>query len=216
MEKKLPYISKLLLVLLFITIFLVPLFPTDYLLFLYPSCFTVIFFLAVLSLENHRRIILGVTIILILLIWISIFTDMPYFKTSSRFVQIFFFFYLVAKLIRQIAKTKKVTDEVIIESVTGYLLMGLAFSTMVLLVATFSPDAYNIQKQDTESVKIFDPLKDYFYYAFITFTTTGYGDVVPLKPISKSLAILISVSGQLYVATIIAMLVGKYATAKYE
>ena len=51
------------------------------------------------------------------------------------------------------------------------------------------------------------------YYTFMTFTTTGYGDIAPTHPISKSLAVLISVVGQLYVAVVIAMLVGKYASS---
>jgi hypothetical protein len=55
-------------------------------------------------------------------------------------------------------------------------------------------------------------LHEYIYYTFVTFTTLGYGDIIPLKPISKSLALLISISGQIYVAIIIAMLVGKYAS----
>jgi hypothetical protein len=55
-------------------------------------------------------------------------------------------------------------------------------------------------------------LHEYIYYTFVTFTTLGYGDIIPLQPISKSLALLISISGQIYIAIIIAMLVGKYAS----
>ena len=51
----------------------------------------------------------------------------------------------------------------------------------------------------------------------MTYTTTGYGEVVPKHPFSKSLTVLITGSGQLYVAIIIAMLIGKYASsAKLE
>jgi hypothetical protein len=216
-EKKIPFINIILLILIFITIFIIPIFPTEPLQYLYPICFTLILLLAALSLENHRVIVLSAVFFLILIIWISIFTGFNQLKIVSRLVQIVFFFFLVAKLILQIAKKNKVTKQVIIESITGYFLMGLAFSTMVMLVAAFSPDAYNIQfiqLQNPELETKFDPLKDYFYYTFVTYTTTGYGDIVPLKPISKSLAILISVSGQLYVATIIAMLVGKYAASQ--
>ncbi len=55
-------------------------------------------------------------------------------------------------------------------------------------------------------------LHEYIYYTFVTFTTLGYGDIVPLVPISKSLSLVISISGQFYIAIIIAMLVGKYAS----
>ncbi|RLD54311.1 MAG: hypothetical protein DRJ05_14905, partial [Bacteroidetes bacterium] len=51
----------------------------------------------------------------------------------------------------------------------------------------------------------------YIYYTFVTISTLGYGDITPQGDIGKSLAILISVSGQLYIAIIIAMLVGKFS-----
>ncbi|MEZ5199056.1 MAG: potassium channel family protein [Bacteroidales bacterium] len=55
---------------------------------------------------------------------------------------------------------------------------------------------------------------DYVYFTFVTMTTLGYGDITPELPFAKSLAVLICTSGQIYVAVIIAMLVGKYAGDK--
>jgi hypothetical protein len=43
-------------------------------------------------------------------------------------------------------------------------------------------------------------------------TTVGYGDITPVSSAAKSLSNFISVSGQLYIAIIIAMLVGKFAS----
>jgi hypothetical protein len=54
---------------------------------------------------------------------------------------------------------------------------------------------------------------DYLYHGFVNYTTLGYGDILPQVPFAKSLAILMSVSGQIYLAVIIAMLVGKYVGA---
>jgi hypothetical protein len=48
------------------------------------------------------------------------------------------------------------------------------------------------------------------YFTFVSLTSTGYGDFLPLTPAAKSLSNLISITGQLYIAIIIATLVGKY------
>jgi hypothetical protein len=124
-----------------------------------------------------------------------------------------FFLFLVASLISQVSSTATVTVKVIVDSITGYFLLGLAFSLVVMLVSSFIPNAYNVSFSEGLESGIFEPIQDNIYYTFMTFTTTGYGDVVPTHSISKSLAVMISASGQLYVAIIIATLIGKYATS---
>jgi hypothetical protein len=48
----------------------------------------------------------------------------------------------------------------------------------------------------------------FIYYSFITLTSTGYGDITPLHPYTRSLAIFEAITGQLYLAVLIARLVG--------
>jgi hypothetical protein len=43
--------------------------------------------------------------------------------------------------------------------------------------------------------------------------TVGYGDIVPKTPFAKTFSILVGISGQLYVAIIISMLVGKFSSS---
>jgi hypothetical protein len=46
-----------------------------------------------------------------------------------------------------------------------------------------------------------------FYLSFVTLTSTGYGDIVPVHPLARSLCNIESIIGQLYPATILARLV---------
>lgn len=208
----LSYMSGILLTLVAFTVFIVPVFPPATLHYLYPTCFTGIFLIAAMSIQKHRKYTTAAAITLIAIVWVSLFAKIPALTIIARIIQFLFFFFLVGRLVIQIAKTRTVTGKVIIDSIIGYLLMGLAFSTIVILVSFVSPGAYNFHTLDLSDSKKYAPLSDYFYYTFITYTTTGYGDFLPQAPLSKSLAMLIGVSGQLYVAVIIAMLVGKYAT----
>jgi hypothetical protein len=45
------------------------------------------------------------------------------------------------------------------------------------------------------------------YFSFVTLTTIGYGDVVPLHPYARGLANVEAIIGQLYPATLLARLV---------
>ncbi len=211
-----PFKSSLLLLLNVFTVFVIPVFPPALYYIIYPLCFTGIFLIAAWSLQKHRKEVTVATLALVTILWISIFAEFRVLTIIVRIIQFLFFFFLVTRLVLQIANTSMVTGRVIMDSIIGYLLMGLAFSTLVILSSFISPGSYNFNSLTLTNTKQFVPVSDYIYYTFITYTTTGYGDFLPLTPIAKSLAMLIGVSGQLYVAIIIAILVGKYASSRYK
>ena len=132
--------------------------------------------------------------------------DMPVVAAISKFLNFLFFSFIVISLIRQIASAHDVTKHVILKAVNGYLLMGLVFTFLIGLMIQFDPMSFNFSS-DGES-----NLHDSMYFGFVTFATLGYGDLLPVKPYAKSLSILIAVCGQLYVAVIIALLVGKFSS----
>jgi hypothetical protein len=212
-SRKFPRVNALLLLLVIFPIFVIPGLPKIYTNYLYPPFFTGIFLCAAFSINFHRKIFVFFASFLTLLFWIAYIGDWHNLKLLTRYFQIIFFFFMVAALVHEIARTPTVTENVIIDAITAYLLLGFSFSLLVTVVGQLIPGAYNIQQSGID-VKDFDPIRQNIYYAFVTFTTTGYGDILPVAPLAKSLAILISVSGQLYIAIIIALLVGKYASSK--
>ena len=50
------------------------------------------------------------------------------------------------------------------------------------------------------------------YYSFVTLTTLGYGDVVPILPAARSMATLEALMGQLYLVIVVARLVALHIT----
>ena len=117
---------------------------------------------------------------------------------------------MVGILIIQIAKAKNVTMRVLIESISVYLLLGISFSIIVALLDSINPISFNFNKISGSVNSDYLYNIDFMYFTFVSFTSTGYGDYLPLTPTAKSLSILISITGQLYIAIIIAMIVGKY------
>lgn len=57
-------------------------------------------------------------------------------------------------------------------------------------------------------------ISGWMYYSFVTLTTLGYGDIVPLHPVARSLAVGEALAGQLYLAVLLARLVALQLTAK--
>ena len=55
---------------------------------------------------------------------------------------------------------------------------------------------------------------DHVYFSFVTQTTVGYGDYAPLAPVARSIAIAEALIGQLYLVTVISLLVGGFIGAR--
>lgn len=206
-------INLLLLLLLFLMIFIVPVFPKEAHKLLFNSLITAVILLSVLAMDKNRKTLLVVALAGIALEWISSLLRLEILEPVSNLFNTFFFIFIAISLIVQIAKTKRATVRIIMESINGYLLLGFVFSLTVTISMFFRPDAFGFSHNVPEAAVKVSHFGDYLYYSFVNYTTLGYGDIIPLVPFAKSLAILMSVSGQIYVAVIIAMLVGKYVGA---
>jgi hypothetical protein len=97
----------------------------------------------------------------------------------------------------------RVTHHRIIGAILLYLLIAVAFATLFLFVGLLDHGAIKgIAFDDDQSVAA-----ALFYMSFVTLTSTGYGDIVPIHPFARSLCNIESVIGQLYPATLLARLV---------
>jgi len=86
-------------------------------------------------------------------------------------------------------------------AVAAYLLLGVIWAYAYALVALLRPGAFSGPLNPAEGPHA------WFYFSFVTLTTVGYGDVLPVHPVARSLAILEAVTGPLYLAILIARLV---------
>jgi len=192
------------------TIFLIPFFPIELHKTLFSISFTAIFLLSALALEKNRGKIFNIAVLVVIIEWLSEILNIEYLSQLSLLINIIFFDLLVILFIYQIARAQTVTPQVIMESINGYLMLGLSFSILIALISTFDQRAFSFPHLTENAVQNISQFSNYTYYGFVTLTTLGYGDVVPHSSAAKSLSILIAITGQMYIAIIIAALVAKY------
>ena len=204
--------STILVVSVFFSVFILPVLPVEWHRWIFSVAFSIIYISAILSLERRSKYLLTLFAINISIEWISRILNFDLLNDISKAFDIVFFTVMIILLIKQIATTRDVTAGVILDSITGYLLLGLIYSIFVTLIIKNFPDSYSNIPTDTinyaKHVNASIPL----YYTFVTIASLGYGDICPLTPLSRSLATVITVSGQLYIATIVALLVGKFSS----
>jgi len=112
---------------------------------------------------------------------------------------------LGALFIARVTRDGRINIHRIVGACGTFLLLGLVFSQAYKLIALYVPHAFAILGKPTEPG---DMDYRFIYYSFITLTSTGYGDITPLHPYTRSLAIFEAIAGQLYLAVLIARLVG--------
>lgn len=106
--------------------------------------------------------------------------------------------------------TDRVTANRIIGSICLYLLIGIFFAFFDGAMALTIPDFYNFGRSYSGSH--LSHMIDMVYFSFSTLTTSGFGDITPLHPVAKIITVFEAIIGSLYVAVMIARLVGMHIT----
>ncbi len=114
-------------------------------------------------------------------------------------------------VLRAVLMDPQVTPNHIAGAISVYFLIGLNFALLYSLIHALDPTAF----KGIEYVAVADnaALLDLIYYSFVTLTTLGYGDITPQSNVAQAFAYLEAATGVLYLAVMIAALVGAYAAA---
>jgi hypothetical protein len=94
-------------------------------------------------------------------------------------------------------------------AIAVYLLLGFTWAHVYELVALWHPGALTGAVDGKGSLR-------WAYYSFVTLTTMGYGDIVPVHPLARASAVLEAVTGQLYLTILLARLVSLELQSRRE
>jgi len=148
-----------------------------------------------------------VLLVLFLLVSTTLLQELsPRFSASSlHLVLIMLFFVSVAYSAGHRVLLREKTDRNrIIGSIAVYLLLGLLWAMLYLLLLEYVPGALNGIEQQRWENNFFEVT----YFSFVTLTTLGYGDITPVHSASSALAYLEGITGTFYMAVVVASLVG--------
>ena len=167
----------------------------------------VVLIVAVVTSRAHRwvvRLTIGACVVIVLGAAAALFGTDELGEDASHVVS----FLLVALtppviingLVQHFRDEHSITRETMFGVLCIYLLIGMLFSAAFGVAQAVSGDDFFDSGPGVTA--------DYLYFSFATLTTTGYGDLIAATNLGRSLAITEALIGQIYLVTVVALIVG--------
>jgi hypothetical protein len=125
----------------------------------------------------------------------------------SHVSDVAFYGYTTAVILAYVLRQKTITANTIYGALSVYLLLGITWAFAFAAVEDLAPGSFFVDAAYNPD-GVLDRL-EFFYYSFVTLTTLGYGDILPLTAKARMLAVLEAACGVLYTATLVASLIGR-------
>lgn len=133
-----------------------------------------------------------------------VFIASPALEIAMLIAQAAFHLWAVVALMSYVMRDRIVTRDELFAIAGIYVLMALFWASCYALVIHVDADAIVINQANNPDART--SWADLVYYSMTTLTSTGYGDITPVSPAARSIAMLQQVTGVLFVAIIIARL----------
>ena len=122
--------------------------------------------------------------------------------------------WVLVVVLREVFRPTTTDRDAVIGALCGFLIILIVFMRLHGLIEALVPGSYHAdgpplsERSDMALVAMFQ------YFSTITVTTVGYGDIVPVTSIARLVTGLEAIVGQLYLAVVIATLVGRAAVRR--
>ncbi len=155
----------------------------------------------------HRAGVTLVALVAMILTWMKHFSpESRLLYACSDLFTLIFLILLTWVVLRHVYQEGPVTADRIRGAIVAYILIGFTWAVLYHFVEMCLPGSFHLTRAAVGG-HYFEKQSELTYYSFITMTTTGYGDIVPVHPAARTLAILEGLIGQLFPAILLARLV---------
>ncbi len=142
--------------------------------------------------------------------WSRHFLNISSLEIVNPVLSILFMGFLVGIILFYLFTEKEITSDVIMGAICGYFLIGLLWNNVYVLIEVLEPNSFQLSHGPGAEGQ------NFIYYSFVTLTTLGYGDITPISHPAQSLSLLEAIMGQLYLAVLVARMVGIHIAQSHE
>jgi voltage-gated potassium channel Kch len=125
-----------------------------------------------------------------------------------------FLLYVIFVVLREVFRPGTTELDAVVGALCGFVLILTVFMRLHGLLEAWDPGSYQAQGPPLSSRSDLALIAVFQYFSTITLTTVGFGDIVPISPAARLATGLEAIVGQLYLAVVIATLVGRVAARR--
>ncbi|MDI6719238.1 MAG: ion channel [Methanomicrobiales archaeon] len=172
-------------------------------------CFSFVILSGLFAMKCERMllllaVLLGVSAIVTR--WIVALAPDLLAPAAGALFPILFLAFFIVFLLRTVVLTDRITRDTIAGALSIYLLFGIVWALTYQLLDQLHPGSFYFNPDISHEGVL--TRMDYLYFSFVTLATLGYGDIAPITPVTQSFAYSEAVTGVIYIAVLIARLVG--------
>jgi len=171
--------------------------------------FTAVLLAGVHAMSSRRNLLIAASLGAPALVgnWIGTLIQLELTQAFAYGLNALFLAYVAATVLAAVLSEREVTTDTVLGGICVYFLVGIGWSLLYSLLIEVEPTAILLFGEPvTDSIERGSSVL--LYFSFVTMTTLGYGDVVPNSDSARMLASGEAVVGQLFIAILIARLVG--------
>jgi hypothetical protein len=157
------------------------------------------------------RIAVGLLLPVIAAMWLTYLIHIPYLSLVGDCCSILFFAFTIIIILSSLFKEEEVTLDVIYSAIVSFMLLALMWAFIFDILEGLSPGSFLVTEGQFEDSRI-----HFIYYSFVTITTVGYGDILPVSLSARAFSIVEMIVGQIFLIVLVARLVGINITQSME
>ncbi|WP_245603086.1 potassium channel family protein [Shewanella fidelis] len=153
--------------------------------------------------KSWKRFMQALIVIWLIAAVLKRYTDIAHIDLLMLGLMFAFFWGTFRSIARQILFSGSVNGNKIVGSIALFLLLGLMWALVYLLILALSPNAFSGIEQSAWGQNF----SQMAYFSFVTLTTLGYGDISPNTPFAQVAVYMEAIAGVFYMAIVVASLV---------
>jgi len=159
---------------------------------------------------RHFTVGMAFVVLGVVLNVLAIYVPAQVLQQGSILALIGFMLVAITYTMKQVAIGSEINANRLVGAVCVYLLLGVIWAMTYTIIEMISPGSF----------AGFSPMDDlgwdseWLYFSFVTMTTLGYGDILPVSATARGLAYMQASGGQFYIAVLVAGLVSAYVSKR--